>query len=310
MIWNRGSSTNVWNVSHQQARLDGFGIEQLDTTPTGGYCIVVGSNDANTIMQGGWIEHNFCNGEYGLLYVNQGVEDWVIAHNLFYGGSGVTTVIATVDNTSPAGDIKWLANSFTGTGIPCVTFVHADTDVWTGNKFNQCSPMLSGLTSGNVIHQNFVGNSFEGTGGSSATMISISAGNGFMFTGNEFAIDNGHGIFNLSGSVDDVTITGNILQAGVTGAPFTNTSSGTNISYIGNTDSAEVTTIPGSFVISTGELFLPTSTIGSLSTCSGVPGAMAVVTNGIASPTFHQTVSTTGSTTWPVFCNGTNWVYN
>ena len=38
-------------------------------------------------------------------------------------------------------------------------------------------------------------------------------------------------------------------------------------------------------------------------------GMVAFVNNGIASPTYKQTVSTTGSTTQPVYSNGTNWYY-
>jgi hypothetical protein len=54
--------------------------------------------------------------------------------------------------------------------------------------------------------------------------------------------------------------------------------------------------------------------IGALPTCnSSAVGTMAWVNNGIASPTYHQAVSTTGSAVFPVYCtyNGTayNWVY-
>lgn len=51
--------------------------------------------------------------------------------------------------------------------------------------------------------------------------------------------------------------------------------------------------------------------IGSLPTCnSGSKGAFAYVTNGVTSPSYLGTVSTTGSTVAPVFCNGSNWVYH
>jgi hypothetical protein len=42
---------------------------------------------------------------------------------------------------------------------------------------------------------------------------------------------------------------------------------------------------------------------------SPVKGSLALVTNGIASPTYHQAVSSTGSTTWPVYYTGSGWVY-
>ncbi len=51
--------------------------------------------------------------------------------------------------------------------------------------------------------------------------------------------------------------------------------------------------------------------ISGLPTCnSGSQGQTAYVTNGVASPTYLGTVSTTGSTVAPVFCNGTSWVYH
>lgn len=50
--------------------------------------------------------------------------------------------------------------------------------------------------------------------------------------------------------------------------------------------------------------------IASLLSCnSGLTGAEAYVTNGVASPTYGATVSATGTTSSPVFCNGTNWTY-
>jgi hypothetical protein len=54
--------------------------------------------------------------------------------------------------------------------------------------------------------------------------------------------------------------------------------------------------------------------IAALGTCdTTTKGTIKTVNNGIASPTYRQTVSTTGTATWPVFCtyNGTSyaWVY-
>jgi hypothetical protein len=51
--------------------------------------------------------------------------------------------------------------------------------------------------------------------------------------------------------------------------------------------------------------------IASLPACnSGLEGAFTYVTNGVTSPSYLGTVSTTGSTVAPVFCNGTAWVYH
>jgi len=50
--------------------------------------------------------------------------------------------------------------------------------------------------------------------------------------------------------------------------------------------------------------------IANLPTCStSNVGLRAHVTNGQAAPPFLGVVSTTGTTTAPVFCNGTAWVY-
>lgn len=50
--------------------------------------------------------------------------------------------------------------------------------------------------------------------------------------------------------------------------------------------------------------------ISGLPTCnSGAAGLIEYVTNGVTSPTFLATVSTTGAVVAPVFCNGTNWIY-
>lgn len=48
---------------------------------------------------------------------------------------------------------------------------------------------------------------------------------------------------------------------------------------------------------------------GTLPTCSTVGPSGAYVSNGILSPTFQQVVSTTGTTTQHVTCNGSSWVY-
>lgn len=42
---------------------------------------------------------------------------------------------------------------------------------------------------------------------------------------------------------------------------------------------------------------------------SPTSGTMALITNGIASPTYHQAVSSTGAATWPVYYTGSGWVY-
>lgn len=51
--------------------------------------------------------------------------------------------------------------------------------------------------------------------------------------------------------------------------------------------------------------------IGSLPSCvSGEAGTLAVVNNGIASPTYRQAVSATSTATQLVFCDGSGWTYH
>lgn len=66
-------------------------------------------------------------------------------------------------------------------------------------------------------------------------------------------------------------------------------------------------TIPAS-----GGLLVTPVAIASLPTCNGSTniGVHATVNNGVAGPTYMATVSTTGVVTDPVYCNGTNWVYD
>ena len=49
--------------------------------------------------------------------------------------------------------------------------------------------------------------------------------------------------------------------------------------------------------------------IASLPTCSANAGMLAYVNNGVATPSYRDTVSTTGSTNQLVWCDGTNWTY-
>lgn len=63
----------------------------------------------------------------------------------------------------------------------------------------------------------------------------------------------------------------------------------------------------------TGGIVWPLGTptaIASLPTCSATTVGYAVVNNGVASPTYNGAVSTTGSSTRPVFCDGSGWTYH
>jgi hypothetical protein len=72
----------------------------------------------------------------------------------------------------------------------------------------------------------------------------------------------------------------------------------------------------GTGTIDAASIIVPgTYTISGLPACaSSIKGALASVSNGVASPTYFGTVSTTGTATDPVYCNynGTTyqWVYH
>jgi hypothetical protein len=52
-------------------------------------------------------------------------------------------------------------------------------------------------------------------------------------------------------------------------------------------------------------------TIANLPTCAAATtGMLAMITNGVASPTYNAAVSTTGAANKLVFCNGSAWTYH
>lgn len=60
-----------------------------------------------------------------------------------------------------------------------------------------------------------------------------------------------------------------------------------------------------------GSLGLAPYAITDLPACSSLlVGKLAYVTNGVASPAYRDTVSTTGSTNQIVWCDGANWTYH
>lgn len=310
-------TTTGWmiNITSQQASLKDCGGQQAaDITPSAGGALQIGSG-GSTLLDGGNIERNFFYNFWSLLNINQGVIGWNASYNNFYGGPLTGATIATINNPAPAGDIKWHGNAFINESadtFPAVKFTASDTDIWTNNKFDNCAACISS-SSATANNQSFVGNSFEniGTGGA----VVISAGAAWMFTGNQFGVDNGNGGFVLSGNVNNVTVVGNILTNSFSGAPYATTSSGVNQVYCGNIDgSGSQCDFPGA-VISGGvnvspNYFAIPILISALPTCPGsVVGNIYTVSNGTATPTYHQAVSATGAATWPVFCSTAGWVY-
>jgi hypothetical protein len=106
----------------------------------------------------------------------------------------------------------------------------------------------------------------------------------------------------------------NMLTADNRGFRAFNTSSGTTLGSLifqGTTDNF-ISSFATSFSINgDGTVSMDRLTVATLPACNGGnAGKMTVISNGIASPTYLQTVSTTGSTTRKVFCDGSNWQYD
>ena len=321
IIWNRGTIDNTVNITSGQVHFIDCGIEQAaDVTPTAGYGLTIGSGSPGTLLaDGGWIERNFVLNTYGLLHINSGVIAEDISYNHFYANSTNVKVMATYDNTSPAGDNQMVANDFednSAQNLTCLTITNGDTNNWIGNSFEGCGTMVS-ATAGTATGQYFVGGIMEGSGtGTTCQIIISSSAQRFGFTGIAFSLDNGHGAFCVSSTADYVVATGNTLTPSIAGTPWTNSSSGVHNSYVGNVDSNMVSYFGSASIAiaQTGafnyEALTPVA-ISGLATCnSGFSGNFAVVSNGITSPTYHQAVSSTGSTAQPVFCNGSAWVYD
>jgi len=105
------------------------------------------------------------------------------------------------------------------------------------------------------------------------------------------------------GSADYISITG--TPSSTNSATIQAVGSDTNVSLNLQTQAAGV-------IIASAPLQPKAYAISSLPTCSGSvnQGTFAAVNNGVASPTYLATPSTTGSSYQPVFCNGTGWVYH
>ena len=117
------------------------------------------------------------------------------------------------------------------------------------------------------------------------------------------------------------------LAAGASNIPAISTSAGSLLQIQSNVGASGGVATPGYFsvggVIVANSLSLSTTaklapmaiaTLLSSYTCNSTNiGMIAFVNNGVTSPTYHMTVSTTGTATWPVYCTYASstyaWVY-
>lgn len=106
----------------------------------------------------------------------------------------------------------------------------------------------------------------------------------------------------------------NMLTMNNRGYRAINTSSGTTLGSLvfqGTTDNFAASFITSFSVNGDGTVSMERLTIATLPTCNGGnAGKMTMISNGIASPTYLQTVSATGAATRKVFCDGANWLYD
>jgi hypothetical protein len=85
---------------------------------------------------------------------------------------------------------------------------------------------------------------------------------------------------------------------------------GTNITFRGS-GYANLFQLTSSLAVFSLPIQLSITTIAALPTCnSSIEGSFYAVSNGVSSPTYNGTVSTTGSTYQHVFCNRINWTYH
>jgi hypothetical protein len=153
------------------------------------------------------------------------------------------------------------------------------------------------------------------TVGSAPYDIQVSASFGGVGWGSGFCVDSGSNIFLRGGNTADISVQP-VLTVGATTFPYITVDGlGSEQSWYTSINSASVmnvrtpngqplNAVVGSTKIANGY------TIAGLPTCNtAAQGMNTYVTNGVTSPTYLGTVSTTGSTTAPVTCNGTAWVY-
>ena len=240
-IWNRGTVDNTLAVTGGNGTsLYNCGIHQaVDITPTAGYGLVLGNGSSGSQwgFGGSFIVGNQVWDTWGLLDFNQGVTNSTISGNAINTDSTATKHIITYDVTSPGGANFITGNAIadsSGQNLTCLTIIDGDTNQWVNNNFEQCGTMISATTTPGTYGngQFFMANTFEGSGSGTTCQVILSVGKRYMFSGNYFNLDNGHGTFCLSGSVDQVLATGNLSSN--SGTNWSSTTSGTNISHTAN----------------------------------------------------------------------------
>lgn len=245
VIWNRGKTNDVFDVTSGYVYFDHITVEQNpNITPTAGYAWAAGLGSSSNFIVRFDLHNSAAIGTFQSYLESDGVFTGMVFNNIFacLGGVSNANECMHVENHSPGGDVEKIGNQIiplsNGRGL---LIADADTANWTANKFNHCDPCVRIEPNGgdNVIGQSFVNNQFE-SGANSNPLIVVNHGtNGNTFIGGLCGVDNGQGCFNIGASAS-VAIIG-VNFSFMTGPPITNTSSGIVIQR-GNISSNGTTT--------------------------------------------------------------------
>jgi hypothetical protein len=223
----------------------------------------------------------------------------------------VTGNMATDTQVTPTqqyGIYEFTACSHPGT----LTNVLIDqTNELAGNKTSQYGGLLTGPTTW-ALSPTQTGNWTFTPSSGLAVQINGAIGNyGLLIEPN--GSSDGEAISSTAGNSASLRLRGN---GNVSAAGMVIDQDGNSIGHISQLANAfldfDVNGTNSVFLPPTGGLGVASVTIAALPACnSGANvGVRLTVSNGITSPTYQQTVSSTGTVSQPVYCNGTNWVYD
>lgn len=266
VIWNRGRTNHVFNISSSSVVVRDIAIEQAaGITPTAGFGINIGhaSNPVYYVK----IENCLIYGTRGGLALSGNVTGAYIAGNRIKnnGGASNNDGAVNINNPVPAGSNKWIGNGIGPiTTGPGVLIINSDVNEWTHNAFSGGDPCLS-LSGGTIIAQSFVNCTIE-SGSNVGPLVVIAAGQGTVFVGGELGQDNVAGGISITGGTG-IAIIGVDFNA-VTGTPIAR-SGATGVNVFGNLSTQGTAAI--------------TNVVNDVAAVSftGSPSAGFTVTNGI-----------------------------